>query len=139
MMSEEASGSILGLVILGVIGFGLYAYFDKKPSETDPKQQQQQQAQEIKQLQTKIAELEKKPEHHYELRTLGFRTWRFDPATGNSCIQFSTPADWKKSETIRQGCEYQDMVSDTTEPNAWYQAECLLVNNKTACDHLVTK
>jgi len=92
--------------------------------------------QEIQQLKTKVAELEKKPEHHYELRTLGFRTWRFDPATGDSCIQFSTPTEWKDSKTIRQGCEYQDMVSDTSQPKAWYQAECLLVNNKTACDEL---
>jgi hypothetical protein len=137
-MSEETSGSILGLVILGVIGYGLYAYFDKKPSETDQKQQQQQQqAQEIQELKAKITELEnKKPEHRYELRTLGFRTWRFDPATGDSCIQFSTATDWKKAETKRQGCEYQDMVKDPKQTNGYLIAECWVMDSKGACDRL---
>ena len=135
-MVEDTRSSIIGLVVIFAIGYGVYTFFDKKPSDADKKQQQQ--AQEIQELKTRIAELEnKKPEHHYELRTLGYRTWRFDPATGDSCIQFSTDADWKKVETIRQGCEYQDMISDPKlQPNGYWSAECLLANNKTACDHL---
>lgn len=63
---------VIGLVILCAIGYGIYAYFDKKPSQAEQTQQQQQ-TQEIQELKVKIAELEKKPEHHYELRTLGSR------------------------------------------------------------------
>lgn len=140
-MSEETSGSILGLVILGVIGYGLYAYFDKKPSETDQKQQQQQQqqqqAQEIQELKARIAELEKAPQHHYELRNEGSRTFRFDPATGESCIQLATKQDWKNPETKRQGCEYQDMVNDPKSTNGYLMAECWVMDSKTACDRLL--
>jgi len=59
-----------------------------------------------------------KPEHHYELRQIGTRTFRFDPATGETCIHFTTDQDWKNIETKRQGCEYLDAVAtlDLTSP-----------------------
>jgi len=51
------------------------------------------------------------PEHHYELRSEGLRTFRFDPATGETCIKLTTKVDWKKEETKRQGCEYVDWIN----------------------------
>ena len=145
MSDEKDSGGsmFLGLIVLGLIGWGLYSgvtYVAEKlkaqPSVNaaapDPRDQQ------IKELSDKIAALEAKPaEHHYELREDGLRTFRFDPVTGNTCIQLTTKDDWKRPGTIRQGCEYQDWVNS---PTATYKdtlsAECLLVKVKAACDQL---
>lgn len=63
----------------------------------------------MKQLKAEVAELKAKPrEHHYELRSEGFRTFRFDPATGDTCIQLTSPADWKRKETKSQSCGCSD-------------------------------
>jgi hypothetical protein len=63
----------------------------------------------VKQLKAEVAELKAKPkEHHYELRSEGFRTFRFDPATGQTCIQLTSEADWKRKETKSQSCECSD-------------------------------
>lgn len=95
---------------------------------------------EIADLKAKVATLEAKPkaEHHYEFRDQGYRTWRFDPATGTSCIQLTTKADWKKPETIRQSCQYRDWVdAEGATMNDTLAAECQLVNSKKACDQLI--
>ncbi len=67
---------------------------------------------EVTQLKVELAELKEKPkaapEHHYELRNEGFRTFRFDPTTGETCIQLTTPADWKRKETKSQSCACAD-------------------------------
>ena len=126
---REQGRSVIGLIILCAIGYGIYAFFDNKPSPSTKEQRQQKQAQEIPQLKTQIAELEKKPEHQYELRNVALRTWRFDPATGDSCIQLTTEADWKKAETIRQSCEYQDIRDGSL-------IRCLMVKNRPACNQL---
>ena len=67
---------------------------------------------EVKQLKAEIVELKQKqaaaPEHHYELRSEGFRTFRFDPATGDTCIQLTSAADWKRKETKSQSCACTD-------------------------------
>jgi hypothetical protein len=127
MADDDTGGCIIGLVVLCAIGYGAYTFFDKK-SEADQKQQQ-----EIQELKAKIADLEnKKPEHHYELRNEGLRTFRFDPATGESCIQLTTEADWKRPDTMRQGCQYEEMLAK----DGWASAECYLVNNQKACDVL---
>jgi len=78
---------------------------------------------EVQQLKTEVAALEQKkaaPDHHYELRADGLRTWRFDPATGETCIQLTSTADWKKKETQAQSCacsdatqHWMDMPKDT--------------------------
>ena len=128
-MAEHTGSSVIGLIILCAIGYGIYTSFDKKPFPSTTEQTQQQQALEIQQVKTKISGLEKKSEHHYELRNVGFRTWRFDPATGGSCIQLTTEADWKKVETIRQSCEYQEMGDGSL-------IKGLMVNNKTAGNQL---
>lgn len=65
----------------------------------------------VKQLQTEVAELKQKkaePEHHYELRSEGFRTFRFDPATGNTCVKLTTDDDWKRRATKSQSCDCVD-------------------------------
>lgn len=69
----------------------------------------------VKQLKGEVTELKRKnsqPEHHYELRNEGFRTFRFDPATGDTCIKLTTPDDWKRKATKTQSC---DCVDDTQD------------------------
>ena len=68
----------------------------------------------VKQLKTDVVELKQKPktEHHYELRNEGLRTWRFDSATGDTCIQLTSDADWKRKETKAQSCGCSDLTAD---------------------------
>jgi hypothetical protein len=81
----------------------------------------------VKQLKADVAELKQKPpDHHYELRSEGSRTFRFDPATGDTCIQLTSPADWKRKETKAQSCEciddtqhYVDMPRATDQEQQW--------------------
>jgi hypothetical protein len=83
--------------------------------DCDPQKQNQRISSlesEVKQLKDKVAELEQKqtatPEHHYELRNEGFRTFRFDSATGDTCIKLTSEADWKRKETKEQSCDCTD-------------------------------
>jgi hypothetical protein len=70
----------------------------------------------VKQLKADVTELKQKPpDHHYELRTEGFRTFRFDPATGDTCIQLTNPADWKRKETKGQSCDCSDKTQRYVE------------------------
>ena len=74
----------------------------------------------VKQLKTDVNELKQKQEkaaseHHYELRNEGFRTFRFDPATGDTCIQLTNPADWKRKETKAQSCDCSDKTQHYVE------------------------
>lgn len=73
----------------------------------------------VKQLKTEVAELKQKPkaepEHHYELRKEGFRTWRFDPATGDTCIKLTSADDWKRKETKTQSCDCTDGMHEYLE------------------------
>ena len=86
------------------------------PKPPDPRDQQ------IQELKTRLAQLESKPkEHHYELRQEGLRTFRFNPETGDTCIQLTTPQDWKKADTIRQSCTYVDYAA---EGHSWADTQC---------------
>jgi len=72
----------------------------------------------VKQLKADVAELKQKPakpEHHYELRREGFRTFRFDPATGDTCVQLTTPDDWKRKQTKAQSCSCVDLQEQLLE------------------------
>jgi hypothetical protein len=73
----------------------------------------------VNRLKTDVAELKQKqkvaPEHRYELRNDGSRTWRFDPATGDTCLKLTSAADWKRKETKFQSCEYSDASQRWTE------------------------
>jgi hypothetical protein len=67
----------------------------------------------VKQLKAEIVELKQtpkpeRPEHHYELRSEGMRTWRFDSSTGETCVQLTSDADWKRKETKGQSCACSD-------------------------------
>jgi hypothetical protein len=97
------------------IGFVLSLLLLVNSDDCDPQKQNQRISSlesEVKQLKDKVAELERNqaatPEHHYELRNEGFRTFRFDPATGDICIQLTSDADWKRKETKAQSCACTD-------------------------------
>jgi hypothetical protein len=95
----------------------------------------------VKQLKTEMSELRgkpKTPEHHYELRVQGLRTWRFDPATGETCIQLTTSEDWKRKETRNQSCDCSDsmqhwmeMPQETEQQQKW--AEGYYRHVQSAC------
>ncbi len=134
-------GAIFGVAILALLAYGAWAgvswvgdalkgHSTAKASASDPRDEQ------IKELNARITQLEAKPaDHHYELRVDGLRTFRFDPVTGATCIQLTTEADWKRPETVRQGCQYQDWVfGEGATSKDYFNAECQLVHNKKACD-----
>jgi hypothetical protein len=104
---------------------------DSKPAESPAEKAQDEK---IQSLTERVTALEQKPVvHHYELRNEGSRSFRFDPDTGDSCISLASPADWKKPETIRQGCQYQDFVNAPARPGEDIMtrtnvAECLYVD-----------
>jgi hypothetical protein len=82
-------------------------------SDCDPQKQDERISTleaDVKQLKADIVELKQKPkiEHHYELRNEGFRTFRFDSATGDTCIQLTSEADWKRKGTKEQSCQCSD-------------------------------
>lgn len=140
----KTKAELFGWVVIAVMIYGgwigiskAYDYFKGSHATAvaapDPRDEQ------IKQLAAQIEELKAKPvEHHYELRSEGLRTFRFDPATGDSCIQLTTKEDWKNHETMRQSCPYVDFIAaGPIDGNTYNQAECLYANNKKACDALL--
>lgn len=48
----------------------------------------------------------------YQQFSRGFRTFRLDTATGESCILLTSENDWKKPETIAQSCGQADLMKD---------------------------
>ncbi len=66
----------------------------------------------VRQLKAEVAELKQKAatEHHYELRSEGLRTYRFDPATGETCIALTSKDDWKRKETQASSCRCKDAL-----------------------------
>ena len=90
----------------------LLALLDTSDCDSDKQNQRIKSLEsDVNQLKTEVAELKQKraePEHHYELRNEGFRTFRFDPATGDTCIKLTTTDDWKRKETKAQSCECID-------------------------------
>lgn len=121
-----------GWIGISWAGDALKGHSVAKASAPDPRDQQ------IKELSDKIAALEAKPvEHHYELRNEGTRSFRFDPTTGESCIQLASKADWKNPETMRQSCTYQDYLTyHPADTNAYLKAECIYVGTVSACHTL---
>lgn len=67
----------------------------------------------IRALEARVAALETvKPAHQYQLSVQGFRTFRFDPATGESCLQFTTVDDWKTQRAKEQSCDCFDRTQE---------------------------
>src|SRR5262245_51678122 len=80
----------------------------------------------VKELKHEVADLKEKqstPTHHYELRNEGFRTFRFDSSTGETCIQLTTTADWKRKETKGQSCGCVDAVEHWSKMPAQTDAQ----------------
>ena len=69
-----------------------------------------------KQLAQKEEEIKNTPHHHYSLHREGFRTFRFDADTGDTCIQLTTPDDWKRKDTKSQSCSCTDVLADGADP-----------------------
>ncbi|MGO9575935.1 MAG: hypothetical protein ACLPTQ_16595 [Terriglobales bacterium] len=44
--------------------------------------------------------------NRYQMRNEGFRTWRFDTATGKLCLLLTTDSDWKKPDIAAENCVY---------------------------------
>jgi hypothetical protein len=40
----------------------------------------------------------------YQIHKEGLRTWRIDTSTGKVCLLLTSEADWKKPDTVLQGC-----------------------------------
>jgi hypothetical protein len=40
----------------------------------------------------------------YQQYSRGYRTWRLDTATGNTCLLLATDSDWKKPDTQASSC-----------------------------------
>ena len=57
---------------------------------------------ELKKIQEK-AELSKHI-NRYQLRIEGYRTWRFDTATGKLCLLLTVDSEWKKPDIAGQNC-----------------------------------
>jgi hypothetical protein len=43
----------------------------------------------------------------YSQYVSGFRTWRLDSATGDTCLLLTTDEDWKKPDVSVQGCGFR--------------------------------
>src|SRR5262249_52748354 len=76
------------------------------------KQKHEATLRELADAKKKLADLEAQPKHHYQLREEGARTWRFDPDTGETCIQLASDADWKHPDVGRQSCLYNDALAN---------------------------
>ncbi len=45
--------------------------------------------------------------NRYQMRNEGFRTWRFDTATGRVCLLMTSESEWKKPDVERQACTHE--------------------------------
>jgi hypothetical protein len=85
-----------------------------------PKSKYDQLAKTNAELSKQLSELQesakKTPHHHYSLHREGLRTFRFDADTGETCIQLTTPDDWKRKETKQQSCQCSDLYADGANP-----------------------
>lgn len=137
---KTTEGQLLGFGVLALLAFAGWAGVTEvvdlskghavvSANAADPRDQQ------IKELTARIAQIEAKPvDHHYELRQDGLRTFRFDPTTGDTCIQLTTKHDWKNPATIREGCPYQDFIAaGPADPQRHDEAECWFVGNMASC------
>ncbi len=67
----------------------------------------------LDQAQKKLTEYES---HRYSLFNAGFRTFRMDSITGDTCIKLTNNADWKKKDTQGQSCDCRDYLADQSSP-----------------------
>lgn len=60
--------------------------------------------------QLKAAAYEAKQVGRYQIHREGFRTWRLDTATGQSCLLLATEADWKGGAKNQTSCAVEDYL-----------------------------
>lgn len=65
-------------------------------------------AQTKKQLEEAQKQVNDLSAHKFSTYQGGSRTWRFDSATGDTCILLASDADWKRKETKEQSCNCAD-------------------------------
>lgn len=75
-----------------------------------------------KQLDELQSKLRKEPEEgtkpgRYETFHQGPRTFRFDSATGETCVLLTTGTDWKNQQTMAQSCDCQDVLRQWNNAN----------------------
>jgi hypothetical protein len=98
----------LSLSVLFLCACEDFGYVEK----TKYDQLAQENAELKKQLAEKQEEISKMPHHHYSLHQKGFRTFRFDADTGQTCIMLTTEADWKNQKVKSQSCDCVDFLAD---------------------------
>jgi hypothetical protein len=104
---------LLGLLLLSLGACEQTGYVEKVKYD----QVAHENAELKKQLANRDEEIKKTPHHHYSLHGESFRTFRFDADTGQTCIQLTTPEDWKRQDTKQQSCACEDYMSGTGEAN----------------------
>ena len=104
---------LLGLTLLPLCACEQLGYVEKQKYD----KLTQENADLKKQLAQKEEEIKNTPHHHYSLHADGFRTFRFDSDTGQTCIQLTTPTDWKRPDVKSQSCDCTDLFLDGPTPN----------------------
>jgi hypothetical protein len=91
------------------------------PSRYVAQQQYDRLQAQLKDAQTKLDEAQKKliqyEGHRYSLFNAGFRTFRTDSITGQTCIELASKADWKNKDVQSQSCVCVDYINDYTSPH----------------------
>ncbi|SRR5216684_3282604 len=54
----------------------------------------------------------------YQIHQNGFRTWRLNTATGQDCLLLTSKEDWKKLDTVMQGCPSRGESSNVSVAHA---------------------
>jgi hypothetical protein len=86
---------------------GCNAYIEKSKYEESQRELQKTRA-ELEETKKQLQEAQKQindlPAHKFSTYRDGPRTWRFDSATGQTCILLAPEWDWKNKETKSQSC-----------------------------------
>jgi hypothetical protein len=98
---------LLGSLLLSLCECERAGYVEKAKYESLA----QENAELKKQLAEKEEEIKKTPTHHYSLQHVGFRTFRFDADTGETCLQLTTTEDWKRKDAKAQSCDCKDLLA----------------------------
>ena len=102
---QHTSLALFFIIVLLLTGCDAYVEkekYDASQKETANLRQQLAEAQEsLRKAQDQVAQCQA---HKYEIFHQGYRTWRLDTITGTTCILLTTTEDWKKLETLNQGC-----------------------------------
>jgi hypothetical protein len=125
--------ALLSLCACEEVGYVEKANYDKLAQEN---------ADLKKQLAQKEEEIKNTPRHHYSLHREGFRTFRFDADTGDTCIQLTTTEDWKRKDTKSQSCDCKDLFAEGSARRAtsslvlMCRSHCFTSNDTAARDLL---